>query len=223
MKFIKIIFGILAGLCALANCLYLTLFVIRGSHFSSIVVRLLGFLIGVAICIALLKSAFKKKKEVTTHTLFGSSNLERRTALITELLSNAENKSERLAELRLKNMNYALLTFAGLFTVSLGLLESNKLYSLLASVALFVMMIIFCCWDYRVHKHVHGWRLTRKVFVKLLTELINHPTKDATFLRYRKEGEKKAEPFSLQPCIYYLLVTGGFGHLLFFLPNVASN
>ena len=148
------------------------------------------------------------------YTLLGSSNFESRTALITELLNNAEIKANRLLELRQKNMNYTLLTFAGLFTVSLGLFESNKLYSLFASVALFVMMAIFCWWDRWLHKLIHGWRQTRKDFVRLLTELINYPTKDVTFMRYNKQGEEGAEPFSIQPCIFYLLVIGALGHLV---------
>ena len=136
-----------------------------------------------------------------------------------ELLSNAEIKANRLAELRQKNMNYALLTFAGLFTVSLGLFDSNELYSFLASVALFVMMIIFCWGDRRLHKYIHGWRQTRKDFVKLLTELINDPTKDVTFMRYNRQGERGAEVFSIQPLIFYLLVIGGAVHLAFSLYN----
>jgi hypothetical protein len=61
MKVIKIVFGILAGLYALAHCIYLPMLIIRGAYISSILGSLVGLLVGAAISIVLFKSAFKKK------------------------------------------------------------------------------------------------------------------------------------------------------------------
>lgn len=60
VKVIKIIFGVLAGLFALAHCIYLPMLIMRSAHISGILGSLSGLLIGAAISIALFKSAFKK-------------------------------------------------------------------------------------------------------------------------------------------------------------------
>jgi len=61
MKIVKIFFGSLAGLFALAHCIYLPMLIIRGDYISRILGSLCGLLIGAAISIALFKNAFKKK------------------------------------------------------------------------------------------------------------------------------------------------------------------
>jgi hypothetical protein len=61
MKIVKIFFGILAALFALAHCIYLPMLIIRGDYISRVLGSLCGLLIGAAISIALFKSAFKKK------------------------------------------------------------------------------------------------------------------------------------------------------------------
>jgi hypothetical protein len=60
----------------------------------------------------------------TTITLTGSNdreNIGHRIAFLTSLLNNGEEKRNHLDELRLKNLNYALLSFAGLFGFGLTL------------------------------------------------------------------------------------------------------
>ena len=59
MKVVKIFFGSLAGLFALAHCIYLPTLIIRGAYISAILGSLGGLLVGAAISIALFKSAFK--------------------------------------------------------------------------------------------------------------------------------------------------------------------
>ena len=61
VKVIKIIFGIIAGLFALAHCIYLPTLLLRGAHPSQLLASFGGLLIGAAISITLFKSAFKKK------------------------------------------------------------------------------------------------------------------------------------------------------------------
>ncbi len=62
MKFVKIFFGILAGLFALMHCIYLPTLIIRGAYISEILGSLAGLCVGAVICIVLFKSAFKKKE-----------------------------------------------------------------------------------------------------------------------------------------------------------------
>jgi len=48
-------------------------------------------------------------------------------------------------------------------------------------------------------------------------EVLNKPTKDISFPRYRADSEKDAEWFSFQPVIFYALVLGGLLSFLMFL------
>ena len=59
MKIAQIFFGSLAGLFALAHCIYLPLLIIRGAYISAILGSLGGLCVGAVICIVLFKSAFK--------------------------------------------------------------------------------------------------------------------------------------------------------------------
>ena len=61
MKAIKIIFGLLAGLFAVAHCVYLPILLVRGRHMSSVMGSLAGLCIGAGLSVVLFKSAFKKQ------------------------------------------------------------------------------------------------------------------------------------------------------------------
>jgi hypothetical protein len=64
MKIVKIVFGGLFGLFALAHCIFLPRLIFGDIYMSSIVISNLGGLcIEGAISYALLKSAFKKNKD----------------------------------------------------------------------------------------------------------------------------------------------------------------
>ena len=60
MRIVKIIIAVLAGLFALAHCIYLPMLLVREAHPSQVMGSLVGLLIGAAVCISLIKSAFKK-------------------------------------------------------------------------------------------------------------------------------------------------------------------
>lgn len=163
----------------------------------------------------------KSKNKAGEYTLLGSDEKENtglRIDFSTALLNRAERRSLYLGELRQKNVYYALVTFAGLFTVGLSL--KTRLYSLLVSLILFLIMVVFCLLDLRLHKYVHGWRKTEKLFIGRLNELINDPSKNVTFLTYAEDGERDAEKFVFQPIIFYLLVFGGFLHFLYSCINL---
>ena len=61
MKAIKIFFGLLAGLFAVAHCVYLPILLVRGSNMSSVMGSLAGLCIGAGLSVVLFKSAFKKQ------------------------------------------------------------------------------------------------------------------------------------------------------------------
>jgi hypothetical protein len=63
MKSVKIVFGILAGVYTLAQCVYLPSLLIMGAHISTILGSTAGLCLGAAIASVLLKSAFKQKTE----------------------------------------------------------------------------------------------------------------------------------------------------------------
>ncbi|MEW6621200.1 MAG: hypothetical protein AB1422_18025 [bacterium] len=55
------------------------------------------------------------------------------------------------------------------------------------------------------------------MFIEKASTVINDPTQEISFPRYLEEGEKTAEVFAFQPIIFYFLVLGGFGHLVYFI------
>jgi hypothetical protein len=150
--------------------------------------------------------------------LNGSSepaSIDRRIALLTTLLQLAEQKITHIAELRQRNMNYALLLFAGLFTFTMKF--PSGVYSAFVSVALLAIMAVFCKLDHRLHRFIHGWGKTKTEFAKRVNQIINEPTQGVTYLRYWADGERTAELRSLQPMVFYFLLGGGILHLSYFL------
>lgn len=139
-------------------------------------------------------------------------NVDRRIALLTTLLQQAEQKITHISELRQRNMNYALVLFAAMFTFTMKF--SSGLYSALVSVALLSIMAVFCKLDRRLHLFIHGWGKTKTEFMERINQIINDPAKEVKYLRYYKDGEKTAELRSLQPVIFYFLIGGGFLHLV---------
>ena len=148
-------------------------------------------------------------------TLAGSKNTERRLEFLSTLIKVADDKINRLDQSRQTNLNYALLIFAGLFSLGIG--QENMVYKLAIAIAIIVLMCVFCLWDRRLHEISHGWRDSYKTFCDMSVEIINHPSTAVSFLRYSPESEKKAEWFSFQPVIFYFLVLGGVASCLIFL------
>jgi len=149
--------------------------------------------------------------------LKGTGCQEKRIELLTTLLTKAREKTDHIDEIRGRNMNYALLIFAGLFGV--GMAVEHVLYQFSISTAIVSIMLIFTFWDRRLHKINHGWRRTGSLYCEKITEIINDPGKDVSFCQYYFEKKKKVEWFGFQPIIYYLLVLGGVSsHFIFSFP-----
>jgi hypothetical protein len=142
-----------------------------------------------------------------------NANIERRISLLSSLLQQAEQKITHISELRQRNINYALVIFAGLFTFTLKF--TSGLYSLFVSVAMLAMVAIFCMLDRRLHKFIHGWGKTKTEFMECINTIINNPSEDIKYQRYYPDGERTAELKALQPMIFYFLLIGGFVHLVY--------
>ena len=150
---------------------------------------------------------FSEEKYKLPITFNGSDDIEYRLQFLSTLLVQSEEKINHIDQSRQTNMNYALLIFAGLFGLGIGL--ENIIYKLSISTALFIIMLFFCFWDRRLHKVSHGWQYTSSFYCKIISDVINEPKKKISFRRYLKDYEKKAEWFSFQPMIFYTLVIGG--------------
>ena len=85
----------------------------------------------------------------------------------------------------------------------------------ITSAAMTGITMTFRLLDQRFHAFSHGWRGTAREVLKCNEQAINYPKKAVEFSRYKFESESNAEPDSLQPRLYDILV--GASVLSFFL------
>lgn len=147
-------------------------------------------------------------------------NCDRRIELLKSLMLLSEQKMTHISELRQRNLNYALVIFAALFTLTMKF--PAELYSAFVAAVLLGIMIVFCMLDLRLHKFIHGWGRTKTEFMERVSDIINDPEADVTYQRYWPDGERTAELFALQPTIFYFLVFGGLVHLLLLVVSLAK-
>jgi hypothetical protein len=161
------------------------------------------------------RESYNNYKRCTMKSIIlkGNSDLTKRIDFVTNLFNNAEARILHSDSFRQKNINYAMLIFAGLFVIG----SRTEEYSLqiVISSAQIIAMLLFAFWDRRWHKTRHGWEYSRNKFRENLIALINDPVVDIEFLPYYSEGEKKAELKSLLPIFYYILVAASI--ISFFL------
>jgi hypothetical protein len=138
-------------------------------------------------------------------TLHKSADKADRIHVLTILHEKAEGRVFHSDTYRQRNMNYALVVFAGLIAAQLKL--ENQMPHYVLSATLTILMTIFAIWDRRWHKFSHGWNATGSACFRKLAELVNSSGKeDLTFLTYEAKGEGKAQRLSWQPIVYYFLV-----------------
>jgi hypothetical protein len=140
-------------------------------------------------------------------TLVGSNNIEYRLNFLSVLLSESEDKINHIDQSRQTNMNYALLIFAGLFSLGVG--STNIPYIWTLSTIIVILMFIFCLWDRRLHRFSHGWQSSNETYIDMSVKVINDPTITVSFPRYRQDCEKNAKFFGFQTIIFIALVLGG--------------
>jgi hypothetical protein len=139
--------------------------------------------------------------EITLNRLADTSL---RIQVLTMLHEKAEGKVLHADTFRQRNMNYALVIFAGLVAAELRI--ENQMPHYLLSATLTILMVIFAIWDRRWHMTAHGWRATAGACYSNLAKLVNNPDQDLTFSTYERKGEKKAEWHSWQPVVFYFLI-----------------
>lgn len=137
-----------------------------------------------------------------------AKNVQNRIDFLRNALNNAETKINHIDGMRQKNLNFALILFAGLY--GLGLKFSDKISSpFILSTIVVLLMLIFCLIDRRLHRLSHGWRSTGKLRVKSISQTTNKPDTNLNYPSYDRNGMKKAELFSLQPVVFYILIICG--------------
>jgi hypothetical protein len=137
-------------------------------------------------------------------TLKGSSDIKYRFDFLMALFNQANDIMKHIDDRRQTSLNYALAIFAGLLGLAIGI--NNLIYRLYITIALSLIMLIFCMWDRRLHKANHGVQASLRTYREKIQELINNPSKDLEFPTYRLDHEKDAEWFSFLPIIYYVLI-----------------
>lgn len=103
-------------------------------------------------------------------------NYEQRIAFLIKLYEKAGERGAQLNAMRQRNLNLAIVIFAAMFTFTIKF--SGGLYSIFVSLALLCIMIVFCLFDRRIHKFIHGWRKTRIMFIEKITDAINNSKQD---------------------------------------------
>ena len=142
--------------------------------------------------------------EVQKITLSKSADKSLRIQVITILHEKSEGKVFHADTFRQRNMNYALVIFAGLIAAEIKL--GNEIPHYILSSTLTILMVIFAIWDRRWHMIKHGWDATAAAAYDNLAKLANNPEQDLTFFTFEKKGEKTAEWNSWQPIVFYFLV-----------------
>ena len=147
--------------------------------------------------------------KMKTIILNKSELCEKRLETLELLYKKAEAKVTHADTFRQRNMNYALVIFAGFFAAGI---KTNDLWNpILMSSILTIIMIIFTIWDRRWHRTKHGWEGTSLECYSKIAELTNNPNIDVTYHTYYVEKEKTAEWFSWQPIVFYFLVLASIG------------
>jgi hypothetical protein len=152
--------------------------------------------------------------EITLKALKDPPNFDQRIDILKLLHRKAEEKVNHLDMYRQRNMNYALVIFAGFSAVGIKL--QSHLSQGIVSVTLLALMVIFCIWDRRWHGYRHGWDYSSRVFYERLCAITNEPNNDISYKLYYAEGEVKAEWSSLQPIVFYFLITASVASFFIF-------
>ncbi len=148
-------------------------------------------------------------------TLKGSGNIKYRIDFLMALFNQADEKIKHIDDRRQRNLNYAMIIFAGLSGFAVGL--DNLAYRLYITIALSLTMLVFCLWDRRLHEASHGLQASLVTFREKIQQIINNPGKNTEFSAYRSDCEKDAEWLSFLPMIYYLLIiSASLSSLIFF-------
>lgn len=160
------------------------------------------------------QSSNNKNKKLQNEFSFPESlETEQKLKILTEIYNKSEETVMHFDNLRQRNLNLALIIFAGLF--GLGIKVDIKEYQFILSIAITFLMIIFFIIDYKFHKRTHGFRGAANKLIKNMSEIENMT--EVKFQNYDNNYANKAELNSLHSIIYYALILGGLLTLLVFI------
>ena len=159
-----------------------------------------------------------KNKLIKLHS---TGDLAQRIEMAKLLYQKAEGKITHADMFRQRNMNYAMVIFAGM--IALGVRLPNFTAQAIVSSTLLVFMVIFCLWDRRWHRIKHGWQHTATRAFSVMARLVNTPEGEESqaasgtqLILYDASGEEKAELLSPQPVVFYLLIIGAAASFFLF-------
>ena len=138
-----------------------------------------------------------------TIDLVKTAKLEQRIDILKILYQKAEGKILHADTFRQRNLNFALVIFAGL--IATGVKVGAILAPYIISLTLTIVMFIFCFWDRKWHRTKHGWDRTGRECYLSIVKLINNPKQDISVQTYISAAEKEAEWKSWQPIVFYFL------------------
>jgi len=130
---------------------------------------------------------------------------EDKLRIISDVYRQIEEMIRHLDSLRQRNLNFALIVFAGLF--GLGVKVANTINLLFISIPLTILMLIFLLIDRKFHVYNHGFQGSSYKLIHKMSEIRKEG--DLVFEKYDYEFAKKAEWKSLQCIIYFSLIAGG--------------
>jgi hypothetical protein len=136
-------------------------------------------------------------------TLVKTISLDRRIDTLKLLYQKAEEKVFHADTFRQRNLNFALVIFAGL--IAAGVKKESIIAPYLLSSVLTIIMFIFTFWDRKWHRTKHGWEGTSKICYSKIVDLINNPKINVDLDSYDEDAENNAEFFSWQPIVFYFL------------------
>lgn len=142
MKAIKIFFGVLAGLFALAICVYLRMLIVRNSHILRALVIFAGLYILAAISLTLFKSAFRKKEECSGVPSWLEEPAISRSEASSQLAASREEMYKAL-ELYHSHVKHVIsILFAFLAAISGILAFAPKVESILPQALVLIVVAI---------------------------------------------------------------------------------
>lgn len=130
---------------------------------------------------------------------------EEKLRIISDVYRQIEEMVMHLDSLRQRNLNFALIVFAGLF--GLGAKVANTINLLFISIPLTILMLIFLLIDRKFHVYNHGFQGSSYKLIHKMSEIRNKG--ELVFEKYDYDFAKKAEWTSLQCIIYFSLIAGG--------------
>ena len=130
---------------------------------------------------------------------------EEKLRIISDVYRKIEDMIMHIDSLRQRNLNLALIIFAGLF--GFGAKVVNTINPLFISVTLTILMLIFLLIDRKFHVYSHGFQGASYTLIHKMSEIRNG--EDVVFEKYDFNFAKTAEWASLQCIIHFSLIAGG--------------